>query len=203
MEIRHRSPTRQTTSTPSSPRDYRTANPIYSNCSTTSPMRLDPAGFRSYIRIPEELVLFLGWRRWWRWLDDVRGFRRHAFYTLCWVRFCIVDHGRYFFGGGGGGGGGLTAVGGFGVTPSCTLIFLTNFIRGGGCWFVMVLLRMFTDIICRWGKLGTLLNCWKNFYSRRIWEEVGRRSDVDPHYTNDSNTFITKGLQNRQFNLFQ
>ena len=106
-------------------------------------------GFRSYIRIPEELVLFLGWRRWWRWLDDVRGFRRHAFYTLCWVRFCFVDHGRYFFGGGGGGGGGLTAVGGFGVTPSCTLIFLTNFIRGGGCWFVMVLLRMFTDIICR------------------------------------------------------
>ncbi len=54
-----------------------------------------------------------------------------------------------------------------------------------------------------WGKLGTLLNCWKNFYSRRIWEEVGRRSDVDPHYTNDSNTFIAKGLQNRQFNLFQ
>ena len=33
--------------------------------------------------------------------------------------------------------------------------------------------------------------------------EIGRRSDVDPHYTNDSNTFIAKGLQNRQFNLFQ
>ena len=43
----------------------------------------------------------------------------------------------------------MTAVGGFGVTPSCTLIFLTNFIGGRGCWFVMVLLRMFTDIICR------------------------------------------------------
>ena len=35
----------------------------------------------------------------------------------------------------------MTAVGGFGVTPSCTLIFLTNFIGGKGRWFVMVLLR--------------------------------------------------------------
>ena len=37
MEIGHRSPTGQTTPTPSSPKDYRTANPIYSNYSTTSP----------------------------------------------------------------------------------------------------------------------------------------------------------------------
>ena len=36
MEIGHRSPTRQTTPAPSSPRDYRTANPICSTNSTTS-----------------------------------------------------------------------------------------------------------------------------------------------------------------------
>ena len=36
MEIGLRSPTRQTTPTPSSPGDYRTANPVYSTNSTTS-----------------------------------------------------------------------------------------------------------------------------------------------------------------------
>ena len=40
MKVGHRFPTMQTTQTtptPSSPRDYRTANPIYSNYRTTSP----------------------------------------------------------------------------------------------------------------------------------------------------------------------
>ena len=60
-------------------------------------------------------------------------------------------------------------VGGFGVTPSRTAIFLTNSLGGRGCWFVMVLLRTIVDIICRkklyhvdfQGKKRTLLNCWK------------------------------------------
>ena len=37
MEIRYRFPTRQSTPKPSSPTSYRTANPTYSNNSTTSP----------------------------------------------------------------------------------------------------------------------------------------------------------------------
>ena len=39
-------------------------------------------------------------------------------------------------------------IGGFGVTPSRTPFFLTNFIGGGVCRFVMILLRMFIDTIC-------------------------------------------------------
>ena len=53
------------------------------------------------------------------------------------------------------------------------------------------------------GKQGTLLNCWENFAHTECWKRPdGDRTEIR-HLANDSNTFIAKGLQNRQSNLFQ
>ena len=53
------------------------------------------------------------------------------------------------------------------------------------------------------GEHGTLLNCRKNFAHTECW----KRSDGDrtwiPHQEKHSNTFIEKGLQNRQSSSFQ
>ena len=51
--------------------------------------------------------------------------------------------------------------------------------------------------------MGTLLNCRKNFAHTECWKRSDGGRTYIPNQSNHSNTFIAKGLQNRQSNLFQ